>query len=94
MKAIPFSRLLACVGLAFPLGVAAASLNIEFEEYELPNGMHVILHQNSDAPVVSTYVLYHVGSKDERPDRTGFAHFFEHSMFAGSENIERIQSGR
>lgn len=91
MKLIPFSRLLAFVGFAAPWGAFAASLNIEFEEYDLPNGMHVILHQNSDAPVVSSYVLYHVGSKDERPDRTGFAHFFEHLMFEGSENIERKQ---
>jgi len=68
-----------------------ASLNIEFEEYDLPNGLHVILHRNTDAPVVSTYMLYHVGSKDERPDRTGFAHFFEHLMFEGSENIDRGQ---
>ncbi len=62
---------------------------IQFIEYDLPNGLHVILHQNDTAPVVSTYVLYHVGSKNERPDRTGFAHFFEHLMFEGSENIPR-----
>jgi zinc protease len=62
---------------------------IKYVEYDLPNGLHVILHENHQAPVVSTYVLYHVGSKDERPDRTGFAHFFEHLMFEGSENIAR-----
>lgn len=62
---------------------------IDFVEYDLPNGLHVILHQNKTAPVVSTYLLYHVGSKNERPDRTGFAHFFEHLMFEGSENIKR-----
>jgi zinc protease len=62
---------------------------ITFTEYDLPNGLHVILHENHQAPVVSTYVLYHVGSKNERPDRTGFAHFFEHLMFEGSENIPR-----
>lgn len=62
---------------------------IQFVEYDLPNGLHVILHENHQAPVVSTYVLYHVGSKNERPDRTGFAHFFEHLMFEGSENIPR-----
>jgi predicted Zn-dependent peptidase len=62
---------------------------IQFVQYDLPNGLHVILHQNRQAPVVSTYVLYHVGSKNERPDRTGFAHFFEHLMFEGSENIPR-----
>jgi len=62
---------------------------IDFVEYDLPNGLHVILHQNKTAPVVSTYLLYHVGSKNERADRTGFAHFFEHLMFEGSENIHR-----
>ncbi len=62
---------------------------IDFVEYDLPNGLHVILHKNDAAPVVSTYVLYHVGSKNERPDRTGFAHFFEHLMFEGSDNIPR-----
>jgi predicted Zn-dependent peptidase len=62
---------------------------IKFIEYDLDNGLHVILHENHASPVVSTYVLYHVGSKDERADRTGFAHFFEHLMFEGSENIPR-----
>jgi predicted Zn-dependent peptidase len=62
---------------------------IHFVEYDLPNGLHVILHENHAAPVIGTYVLYHVGSKNERPDRTGFAHFFEHLMFEGSENIPR-----
>jgi len=64
---------------------------IDFVEYDLPNGLHVILHQNKTAPVVATYLLYHVGSKNERADRTGFAHFFEHLMFEGSENIKRGQ---
>ena len=49
----------------------------------------MILHENHAVPVVSTYVLYKVGSKNERPDRTGFAHFFEHLMFEGSDNIPR-----
>jgi len=62
---------------------------IHFVEYDLENGLHVILHENHAVPVVATYVLYHVGSKNERPDRTGFAHFFEHLMFEGSENIPR-----
>jgi zinc protease len=51
--------------------------------------LHVILHENHQAPVVATYVLYHVGAKNERPDRTGFAHFFEHLMFEGTDNIPR-----
>jgi predicted Zn-dependent peptidase len=62
---------------------------IAFTEYDLPNGLHVILHENHAAPVVATYVLYKVGSKNEKPDRTGFAHFFEHLMFEGSDNIPR-----
>jgi predicted Zn-dependent peptidase len=62
---------------------------IAFSEFTLPNGLHVIFHQNHSAPVIATYVLYKVGSKNERPDRTGFAHFFEHLMFEGSEFIPR-----
>lgn len=60
-----------------------------FEEYDLDNGMHVILHQDNTAPIVTTSVMYHVGAKDEKPDRTGFAHFFEHLLFEGTENIAR-----
>jgi predicted Zn-dependent peptidase len=62
---------------------------VEFEEYDLDNGLHVILHQDNSAPVVTTTVFVHVGSKDENPERTGFAHFFEHLLFEGSKNIER-----
>lgn len=62
---------------------------VSFEEFDLDNGLHVILHQDNSAPVVTTSVLYHVGSKDEDPERTGFAHFFEHLLFEGTENIER-----
>ena len=49
---------------------------VDFTEYDLDNGMHVILHQDNSAPVVTTAVMYHVGAKDENPERTGFAHFF------------------
>jgi len=63
--------------------------HVEFEEYTLGNGLHVILHQDKSAPVVTTSVMYHVGAKDETPDRTGFAHFFEHLLFEGTENIGR-----
>ena len=69
------------------LGVTAQ--NIEFEEYKLDNGLHVILHQDNGTPIVTVSVLYHVGSKNEPPGRTGFAHFFEHLMFEGSPNIGR-----
>lgn len=69
------------------LGVTAQ--NIEFEEYKLDNGLHVILHKDNGTPIVTVSVLYHVGSKNEPPGRTGFAHFFEHLMFEGSPNIGR-----
>ncbi|GAB6012239.1 M16 family metallopeptidase [Viscerimonas tarda] len=68
---------------------AAFAQHVEFEEYTLSNGLHVILHQDKSAPVVVTSVMYHVGSKDENPERTGFAHFFEHLLFEGTENIAR-----
>ena len=74
---------------ALMLGGVAHALKVAFEEYNLDNGMHVILHNDPSAPVVITSVMYHVGSKDERPDRTGFAHFFEHLLFEGTENIKR-----
>jgi predicted Zn-dependent peptidase len=62
---------------------------VKFEEYDLNNGLHVVLHQDKTAPVVTTSVMYHVGAKDENPDRTGFAHFFEHLLFEGTKNIKR-----
>ena len=62
---------------------------IEYVEYDLDNGIHVILHEEKATPIVAVSILYHVGSKNEKPDRTGFAHFFEHLLFEGSENIER-----
>ena len=62
---------------------------VEFEEYDLQNGLHVILHQDNSVPIVTTSVLYHVGSKDENPERTGFAHFFEHLLFEGTKNIAK-----
>lgn len=83
------------IGLMFALmgtlgmGIQSFAQQIEFEEYDLSNGLHVILHQDHSAPVVITSVMYHVGAKDEQPDRTGFAHFFEHLLFEGTENIGR-----
>jgi len=72
--------------LSFFIGNAQ---EVTFEEYSLDNGLHVILHQDNTAPVVITSVMYRVGAKDEQPDRTGFAHFFEHLLFEGTKNIER-----
>ena len=80
------------LSLFFSLSVAclAAQMNkIDYVEYDLDNGLHVILHQDASTPIVAVSVMYHVGSKNEKPDRTGFAHFFEHLMFEGSPNIDR-----
>ncbi|MFY0591888.1 M16 family metallopeptidase [Roseivirga sp.] len=71
------------------LSFATYAQNIEYEEYELDNGLHVLLHQDNSTPIVTVGVLYHVGSKNEPEGRTGFAHFFEHLMFEGSANIGR-----
>ena len=66
-----------------------AQTAVKFTQYDLPNGLHVILHEDHSTPIVAVTVLYHVGSKNEDPNRTGFAHFFEHLMFEGSDNIKR-----
>ncbi len=68
---------------------SATAQNIKFTEYDLPNGLHVILHEDHSTPIVATSVMYHVGSKNEDPARTGFAHFFEHLLFEGSQNMQR-----
>src|SRR4051812_42169035 len=67
----------------------ADAQKVQFTEYDLPNGLHVVLHQDNSAPVVAVSVMYHVGSKNELTNRTGFAHFFEHLLFEGSDNIKR-----
>jgi len=82
-------RVLITAVLCFGLISTNAQSKIEFEQYKLKNGMNVILHEDHSTPIVAVTVLYHVGSKNEDPKRTGFAHFFEHLLFEGSENIER-----
>jgi predicted Zn-dependent peptidase len=67
---------------------------IPFSEFDLPNGLHVILHEDHGTPIVAVSVMYHVGSKDEDPSRRGFAHFFEHLLFEGSDNIARGEFSR
>jgi zinc protease len=75
--------------LLMSTALVAQTRKIQFEKYTLPNGLTVILHQDNSAPVVAVTALYHVGSKNEDTGRTGFAHFFEHLLFEGSENIKR-----
>lgn len=75
--------------IALSAFTSQAQRKIDFVEYDLPNGIHVILHEERSTPIVAVSILYHVGSKNENPDRTGFAHFFEHLLFEGSANIGR-----
>ncbi|WP_233898919.1 M16 family metallopeptidase [Tenacibaculum piscium] len=77
------------LALTFLITTYAKAQKVSFEEYDLNNGMHVILHQDTSAPVVTTAVMYHVGAKDEQPNRTGMAHFFEHLLFEGTKNIKK-----
>ncbi len=76
-----------CILLTGP--AQASEQRIAFTEYKLDNGLHVILHEDNTTPNVVVNIMYHVGAKNEHPERTGFAHFFEHLMFEGSENIGR-----
>jgi zinc protease len=65
----------------------AQHIEIPFQKFTLPNGLTVIVHEDHKAPIVALNVWYHVGSKNEKPGKTGFAHLFEHLMFGGSEHI-------
>jgi zinc protease len=82
-------RSLLSLALLLFVGYSATAQKVEFEEFDLDNGLHVIMHQDNTAPVVVTSVMYNVGGKDGDRERTGFAHFFEHLLFEGTENIER-----
>lgn len=75
--------------LSLTFMVVVCGQKVDFELYTLDNGMDVILHQDNAAPVVTVGVMYHVGAKDEDPDKTGFAHFFEHLLFEGTKNINK-----
>ena len=93
--------------LAASLGAAAATkpapatlpaVDIPYRNIVLDNGLTLIVHEDHKAPIVAVNIWYHVGSKDERPGRTGFAHLFEHLMFNGSENYNddffKVDGGR
>ncbi len=67
----------------------AQTTSIDFEKYTLDNGLKIILHQDNSTPIVAVSIMYEVGGKDSFEGRTGFAHFFEHLLFEGSENIGR-----
>jgi predicted Zn-dependent peptidase len=99
MSPSPFRLTALALGIALSTGFAtpvlaapatpaakAASLDIPYQRFVLPNGLTVLVHEDHKAPVVAVAVWYHVGSKDEPARKTGFAHLFEHLMFNGSEN--------
>jgi zinc protease len=93
-------RRIARAAVAFAIAVALAAAwiapghaavrppKLEYQATTLPNGLTVVLSPDHSTPIVNLQIWYHVGSKDERPGRTGFAHFFEHMMFKGSKNVE------
>ncbi len=85
MRALTLGALLAAAAFTQPAG--KIEINIPFEKFVLPNGLTLIVHEDRKAPIVAVNVWYHVGSKNEKPGKTGFAHLFEHLMFNGSKNF-------
>lgn len=74
--------------------VTTDSARFPLTEHRLDNGLRLIVHPDASAPVVAVHVMYHVGSKNERPGRTGFAHLFEHLLFQGSQHVEGTEHMR
>lgn len=77
-----------CLATTFAQAQYADSIEIPYTRYTLDNGLTLLVHEDKKAPIVAVNVWYHVGSKNERPGITGFAHLFEHLMFNGSENYD------
>src|SRR4030088_2379241 len=75
------------LGMA-PLSAAVRPPKLQYELTTLPNGLTVVLSEDHSTPIVHVQLVYHVGSKNEKPGRTGFAHLFEHLMFKGSKNVQ------
>src|SRR5437879_1397221 len=75
------------IAATFSLSAAMRPTKLQYEQYTLPNGLTVILSEDHSTPVAHLQLWYHVGSKNEKPGRTGFAHLFEHLMFKGSKNV-------
>src|SRR3954463_11615926 len=80
--------LAAAMLLQQPAPPAAAAIDVPYTQFTLPDGLHVILHEDHTVPLLTVNVWYHVGSARERPGRTGFAHLFEHLMFMGSGHVK------
>src|SRR5438552_10312896 len=71
------------------LSAQVAAVDVPYQKFVLKNGLTLLVHEDRKAPIVAVNVWYHVGSKNERPGKTGFAHLFEHLMFGGSEHHQR-----
>src|SRR5215470_7792764 len=78
----------ACAMVASALDAAVRPPKLQYDVSTLPNGLTVVLEEDHSVPIVHVNLVYHVGSKNERPGRTGFAHLFEHLMFKGSKNVQ------
>jgi zinc protease len=88
LLAVGFAALLALLALDPRARAATRPTRLDYTMATLPNGLKVVLLEDHSTPIVHTEIWYHVGSKNERPGRTGFAHLFEHMMFKGSKNVE------
>ena len=80
--------LLVCGFLATGVFAQTKDIDIPYRKFVLGNGLTVIVHEDHKAPIVAVNMWYHVGSKNEKPGKTGFAHLFEHLMFGGSEHAK------
>jgi zinc protease len=89
-RRLPVAALIAALALV-PIAAAVRPPRMQYSITTLPNGLTVVLSEDHSTPIVHADLWYHVGSKDERPGRTGFAHLFEHMMFKGSKNVSPEQ---
>ena len=87
-------RTLLALFLTVPSVLAAQAGRIAFEQFTLPNGLHVVYSEDHSTPIVSVDLWYEVGSRNERPGRSGFAHLFEHMMFQGSAHIKKAEHNK
>ena len=84
-------RTLLTLFLTVPSVLAAQAGRIAYEQFSLPNGLHVVYSEDHSTPIVSVDLWYAVGSRNERPGRSGFAHLFEHMMFQGSAHVKKAE---
>src|SRR5260370_37041559 len=86
-RATATAALVGLLGGSGSTALSAQALRVPYQTFTLPNGLQVILHEDHSVSVVAVNTWYHVGSADEAPGRTGFAHLFEHIMFMGSQHV-------